>query len=50
MNWGFAATAASKSDPSRRPEYFGIHSRSRLSPLLYCYGHAAKAIVVTPRV
>ena len=30
MNWGFAATTTSKSDPSRRPEYFGIHSRSRL--------------------
>ncbi len=38
MNWGFAATAYSKSDPSRRPEYFGIPSRSRLSPLLNCYG------------
>ena len=25
MNWGFAATTASKSDPSRTPEYFGIH-------------------------
>ena len=49
MDWGFAATAASKPDPSRRPEYFGIHSRSWLS-LLYCYGHAAKAIVVTLRV
>ena len=31
MNWGFAATAASKPNLSRRPEYFGIHSRSWLS-------------------
>jgi hypothetical protein len=39
MNWVFAATAASKSAPSRRPEYFGIPWLSGLPPLLYCYGH-----------